>query len=105
MNCENTLKTIKCPTKARDSKHLLFKPLWEGLCHLQMQLITQAQVNQLLLPKIFVALGEIIAFWPERKFRHFLLTLVLTFARCMPGIQELSIQNPTLVQPIVHSLE
>lgn len=105
MNCENALEITKCPTKARDSQHLLFKPLWEGLCHLQIQLIARVQANQLPLPRTFVALGEIIAFWPEREFRHFLLTLVLTFARSMPGRQELSLQNPMLALTVVHSLE
>lgn len=59
--------------------------LWKGLCHLEIQLITQAQANQLL-PRRFVALGETTAFWPERKFRHFLLTLIVTFVRCVLGI-------------------
>lgn len=39
------------------------------------------------------------AFWPEREFHHFLLTLVLTFERRMPGIQspEPWAQSPSLV--------
>lgn len=80
MNCENVLKTTKRHTKARDSQHHVFKPQWEGLNHLQRQLIIQAQASQLLLPR-FVVLGQMLAFWTQRKFHHFPLTLGLTFCK------------------------